>query len=616
MHHYIAFIWDKCNRAIGDHVAALSGRLTRDARWTLQMHGDGLVLYDRQIERERSRAYKLSRESGVILGRLFPAEMEGWTPDHQPLFDERTSGEIVASTGKQLVENYWGSYISFLRDADNAKIHVMRDCSGGIPCYRTHHKGIQIVFADIGDLRPLLLPSFTINWKYMSAFLYYEQLQIRQCGLTEITEVLAGESVSFGSGEPQQLTMWDPRKVCRSPPIEEHHFALSTLADVTEQCVDAWGSVYSNILHSLSGGFDSAVVLGLLKRAMVQPMITCVNRYNLAAGEDERSFARQAASRADVRLIECNTYAGNPLFDTRLFTSPLCPKPTIPLVCGAIGFDVLNGIAEAHNADVIWTGQGGDHLFLYQPFPFLAADFFRDHGLRPGFHRAIADAARVSRQSYWSALSFAISSDSDDRSFIAEDLKNRKSYFTEGNPPVDVLDYITHPWQVPDGDIPIGKHHQISSLAELTNRHRSAGDYLFADECHPLISQPLIEVCLRIPTYVLQRGGRVRALARDAFRPHVPQEIVDRETKGGTTAFWMDVFRRSRPFLQELFFDGLLVREGILNKRALDACLSGSQPMQFEQFPRLLACIAAEVWTRSWMTQSLSATPSESVLQI
>ena len=38
-----------------------------------------------------------------------------------------------------------------------------------------------------------------------------------------------------------------------------------------------------------------------------------------------------------------------------------------------------------------------------------------------------------------------------------------------------------------------------------------------AERISPLFSQPLMELCLRIPTYVLTEGGWDRAVARRAF---------------------------------------------------------------------------------------------------
>ena len=54
-----------------------------------------------------------------------------------------------------------------------------------------------------------------------------------------------------------------------------------------------------------------------------------------------------------------------------------------------------------------------------------------------------------------------------------------------------------------------------------------------AERISPLFSQPLVELCLRIPTYVLTHGGWDRAVARRAFYDDLPPEIRNRRHKGG-----------------------------------------------------------------------------------
>ncbi|MGB6450488.1 MAG: asparagine synthase-related protein, partial [Steroidobacteraceae bacterium] len=121
-----------------------------------------------------------------------------------------------------------------------------------------------------------------------------------------------------------------------------------------------------------------------------------------------------------------------------------------------------------------------------------------------------------------------------------------------------------------------------------------------AYEHHPLLSQPIVEHCLKTPTYVHLRGGRHRALARDAFSDCVPQQIIQRESKGDTTAFVVESIRRSEDFLCELLLDGVLVRERLINRAQLEACLRDGQALMPGQLPPLLASIAAEIWARAW----------------
>jgi hypothetical protein len=62
----------------------------------------------------------------------------------------------------------------------------------------------------------------------------------------------------------------------------------------------------------------------------------------------------------------------------------------------------------------------------------------------------------------------------------------------------------------------------------------------------------------------------------------------------------------SSDFLRELLHDGVLIRERIVERDSVEPYLGGSRPMPLELFPSLLACVAAEIWARSWRDRRLS----------
>jgi hypothetical protein len=121
----------------------------------------------------------------------------------------------------------------------------------------------------------------------------------------------------------------------------------------------------------------------------------------------------------------------------------------------------------------------------------------------------------------------------------------------------------------PASDLPPGKRWQIGLLARLLHRHRPVPELQYASKRHPLFSQPLVELCLRIPLYTLLRGGGDRALERAAFRDVVPAPIIRRENKGTVAISAMSKIRECLPFLRELVLGGVLVRERIIDRRRL-----------------------------------------------
>ena len=90
----------------------------------------------------------------------------------------------------------------------------------------------------------------------------------------------------------------------------------------------------------------------------------------------------------------------------------------------------------------------------------------------------------------------------------------------------------------------------------------------------PLLSQPLVELCLRIPTYVLIRSGRDRALARRAFANDLPAEIIARYAKGRADHHSRNILDANLAFVRELLLDGALVQKGLLNRTNLELYLT------------------------------------------
>ncbi len=542
--------------------------------------------------------YLLPGDSGVVLGRLFPLKLDEWTPTWRAAIGLAEARKMASTGGRTLVENYWGSYVAFLNNADDKRRHAIRDCSGKIPCYRTRINEVEIIFADVGDIDHLDILRFTVNWGYVAAFMSSSELQIRETGLNEVTELLAGESFTDDSNARRQISLWDPKIFCAEP-IEDGLEAAGRLLHTTQQCISAWASIYENILHGLSGGFDSAVVLGCLLRAPIRPEITCLNRFSSDAQGDERNFARIAAAKARVKLLEQPWNASKRLLGDCLPNATKMLKPTIPAFVGIPILDGRNEVARQVDAHVYWTGEGGDHLFFQMKSLLGAADYVQCHGMSRRLPRIVGDAARLTKVSYWHALRAALVLGRSELPWSpGERARSTAGFLSIGA--LEVATCTTNPWvENPEG-ISKGKQLQIHYLSELLNRGRPLPGVEYAPEHHPLLSQPLMELCLRIPVYLLVQGGRSRGLARCAFRHTVPSEIINRETKGTSTEYILELLHRSRDNISGLLLDGVLMRQGILSRKALEPCVFRRQPLRTEQLTPLLACVAAEVWVRSW----------------
>jgi asparagine synthase (glutamine-hydrolysing) len=118
----------------------------------------------------------------------------------------------------------------------------------------------------------------------------------------------------------------------------------------------------------------------------------------------------------------------------------------------------------------------------------------------------------------------------------------------------------------------------------------------------PLYAQPAIELFLRIPIHLHAESGRDRGLARRAFVREVPEPILQRLWKDRAPGFHSELLLRNLDLVRELFLDGVLVREGLLDHAAVEAALAPG-PSKTEVLPvEILRHLDLEIWARYWMS--------------
>jgi asparagine synthase (glutamine-hydrolysing) len=123
------------------------------------------------------------------------------------------------------------------------------------------------------------------------------------------------------------------------------------------------------------------------------------------------------------------------------------------------------------------------------------------------------------------------------------------------------------------------------------------------DLIHPLLAQPMIELCLAIPSFELVRGGRDRALAREAFAAWLPPAVVQRRSKGGLFSWYARLAAASAPALRAHLLDGVLAGAGLLDRAAVEAALDPDDLIRTGDGVDLIAAAAVESWVRHWQTR-------------
>ncbi len=602
MYRYAALSWnskDPTTTSAAQRLARLL--LSSAADWKSALDAPGLRVFHAPQPDGARHAYVLKRGAGVVLGKLFGDALHENQNPSDPNFDDKESNLIVKSRGRRLVERYWGHYVAFLREPHGHRCLVLRDPTGGLPCFMMKAGEIDVILSDVEDCVRLNLGPFSPDWDHLTAFFQYStELITRTTGLKEVSQLYAGEIAAItDNGDVNRAFYWNPVDVAEADTIEDPDKARAALGSVIRQCVNAWGSSYDNIVLELSGGLDSSIVAACLGHGSAHTNVIGFNFVIEGTDGDERAYARAAADGAGCELIEASCRVSETTLERQL-------DPARVVSPGVLGFipesELLKQrLVRERRAGAVFTGQGGDHLFQSERTKLIAAEYAHRHGLRPQLFSVVADTSRLTKQSFWAVFGAAIRYGLFRRSF------DPYAVFFDKPPPSILSDnavasldskYCVHPWVEDACRLPANKVQQVFAVVDCQAFY--VRPYRYAELIHPLISQPIIEHCLQIPSYVLAHRGKSRGLVREAFATDVPSKIIHRYSKGGSTTYFNRMMFGNLQYLHELLLDGILVREGLLNRNALEKELSEQQFVRGIELLPIVNAVRAEKWLRNW----------------
>lgn len=593
MFRYVGFSWSD---ACPDQAAVAHGleQMLRDqGGWRCALALPGQRVYMTGHAHGVNGAYALPAHQGVVLGRLF-RRGDGTPGTHgDVVLTDLEAQRIVQSQGRTLVEQFWGRYVAFLPSA-TGEPRVLRDPTGTLPCYRLGIQGVSIVLSWLEDLCPL--PGFampSVDWDAVAAHLVLGQVSGRSTLLAGVTQLLAGELAPM-SGHGSAVRLWSAADCARRPSPAASADAIRLLRNTVAGCVGSWASCYRRLILRLSGGVDSAILLGQLSSDPVAGELICLNYYSPGTDSDERPYARLAARRCGALLVE-RTVDDRFRLDTVL---DVCRTPTPANHLGFMASGRIDAeVAAAHQADAVFNGAGGDQLFFEARCTWPAADYLSLRGMDRGFARAVLDAAHLGHVSFWKALRRAMV----DRSFKGDALAGAGGHLSlmplgAKDAALRAAPRFVHPGWLEARDLPIGKFNQLGMVICPFEYYNPYQREAAPERVQPLMSQPLLELCLATPTYVLTEGGQGRALARRAFGDRIPREIAIRRSKGGAASFINSVLQRDLRFARELLLDGLLVRQGLLDRSCVLDALADRPSARGTHVTEIHAFIAAEAW--------------------
>ncbi|MBN6150772.1 lasso peptide isopeptide bond-forming cyclase [Xanthomonas sp. AmX2] len=570
MYRYIALLGAHRSRAADGDIDEALHRLGLHAKLAL----DDMALYasaDTPVLRLAC--------GGALIGHVF-------SRNGVPVDGSYLSGPLSAHTlAEHLIDRYWGEYLLLHAPGDTHATTVLRDPSGGVGC--VYSQGGGFITSDISIATRIGLYARQIDWDFIRGNLAYPHLKTGRTGLCGLRELLPGCRLNMRGEQSTIEQAWSPWDFvaphCRHRDRRQAEAEVRTAVTST---VRQWADTDASVLLELSGGLDSSIVAACLQNAHAR--VACCNLVTPVPGADERRYALQMAA-----LLHSELHVRTLGFDDAHLDSPPPPHAVAPSTWFLQ--HASNALKEAVGAQLgvnsFFSGGGGDTVFCYTRTAAPAADAFRERGMAAAI-KAIHDLAELHQCTVWKAGRLTL------RKLFSAPRPPRRAdgSFLAATPAPDLLE--PHPWFVAPDDALPGDRERIFDLA---------GTQVFRDGLArgakwrlrmPLLSQPVVEACLKVPSWMWIAEGRNRAIARDAFADSLPAEILHRRSKGTFMNYSGAFYRKSKRRIREYLLTGRLQAQGLLDTGALQRCFDRELAPRDDAFMRIFDLCAVENWVR------------------
>ncbi|MGC6399031.1 asparagine synthase-related protein [Sphingomonas sp. FW199] len=523
-------------------------------------------------------------QDGVILGTLFRRG------DDLPLLrlSEAERHAIRDGGPAWLIRHVWGAYDAVLKDGAG-RWGVLRDPSGMLPCYTVPAYGGALFGNDARSLFEAAGYPGSIAPDRLARFLAGVELPFETC-LADLDEILPGTFCSSLASAAQSC--WHPAQFARGN-SRASGTSAAVLARIVDRCVTAWAREAGQGIIGLSGGLDSSIVAALAAPHMALEAFTMVGPDQ--AG-DERAFARLIADALALPL-EPFFYKDCPIDPGQPMLAHL-PRPVAGLF--------FQAISSAHaalgaEAPVLMAGNGGDHVFCTVRSAAPLVDRWRLEGPVPGLAATATDLARLTGVSVPAIVAEALRI----AQLPAERPSGRADRTGLAELPDAWFEPSLHPWLQGLPDLPGKRRHvvQLIQAGFAKELYRQGSSLL---QLTPLLSQPIVEYCLQVPSWMWIAGGVDRSLARRAFEARLPPAIIDRRSKGGPDGFMQAYGKAHWQSLGDRLIGGCLDGLGLVERAWCRAPLEAGPGMR-AQVDRRLRLVAAEAWAAAWSAPSIGA---------
>ena len=527
----------------------------------------------------------------VLLGDAYLSFNDGRATERLPNRVDVSSHDAALA----LLGRCWGDFVSFSVDAEGG-LSATRSPSGVVQCYIFQD---HLSVAYFSDMRLLGADKrLSINRSYLRKVTTYSRYVGRDTGITEVSELLPGETCTLIGSVLVRRTNWSPSSLLENSYSSSFVANQADLKRVVIDCIAAQVSSHTKLSISLSGGLDSAVVLGCLRESSSERIIHGFNLFDESLESDERGYAKDVAEYNGIPLSFINLENRvNLELDTPRRETVLPAPSSSPMTDAAAEAEAE--FAQQVDATAILTGIGGDAVFFKPSDGLVAADYAFDHGIR-GLGKWIVRGAVEANTTIWKVLATALWYGRG-RSVLDPlwELRTEKGYLSTDDAAAFNWETLAHPWVAEiGGKYGPAKILQVAAITDSLCVFRSDAYRHLPRRLHPIHSQPIVEACLALQCYELVPFDIDRGLVRQVFGQYIPCSVALRRSKGGATSLFSRMATTNLRAIRSFLLDGRLRSIGILDEIRIEEDVRRAASGMFDAQRRLLSCLPTEKWMR------------------
>jgi len=495
-----------------------------------------------------------------------------------------------------------GMFAFAIWDNRRRRLLLARDRLGVKPLFYRLDPGRLAFASELRALRELLSRAPEIDPQSIYDFFGFRYIPAPRTFYRGVEKLLPGHYLVADPSGVHSHAYWD------IPPEEE---TAKPAKDITAEIVEQLReSVRLRLIADvplgvfLSGGTDSSAVVAFMAELGARPLRT----FSVGFDESEYSelpFARAVARRYSTEhheLVVKPEHLSDELPRLVAFRDEPVAEPT------DVALYLISRMA-AQSVKVVLAGEGGDELFA--GYPKYAADRLAGlvSALPEEATRALIRWLPYRQRRVKIALEALSIRDEAERSvtwfasFSREERENlfAPEFLAQVDPSHSARVFERYLEKVRDRS-PLKRMLYADLKVWLPDNLLLRGDLMTMaasiEERGPFLDHRLVEMAARLPTRLLTRGFRTKALLKDALRPYVPEEALFRR-KVGFRVPVSEWFRKPlRPLVADLLLSAQAAARGYFNPRTMEKFVREHFDGVRDRQKQLWALVNFELWCR------------------